>query len=163
MDERSSRIPGVRFHVVSVYHDSRGWLTELFRSDEMPSVEVPLMAYCSATLPGKSRGPHEHRFQTDRFYFAGGCLIELFLWDNRAGSSYYGTHERHSINGSEQMVVVISPGIVHAYRNIGSETALILNFPNRLYRGVGKTDSVDEIRHEEHPDSPFRLPPLERQ
>jgi len=32
---------------------------------------------------------------------------------------------------------------------------LVINLPNRLYRGEGKQNGVDEIRHEDTPDSPF--------
>jgi dTDP-4-dehydrorhamnose 3,5-epimerase len=55
------------------------------------------------------------------------------------------------------MSVVIPPGIVHAYRNVGKVAGLVVNCPNRLYRGEGRHDPVDEIRHEDDPKSVFRL------
>lgn len=54
-------------------------------------------------------------------------------------------------------MVVIPPGVVHGYRNISGEDALVINLPNRLYRGEGKAEDVDEIRHEDDPDSPYRF------
>ncbi|HZI49646.1 MAG TPA: hypothetical protein VFD75_17745, partial [Pyrinomonadaceae bacterium] len=42
------------------YDDSRGWLMELFRSDDLPAEFLPVMAYISSTRPGITRGPHEH-------------------------------------------------------------------------------------------------------
>jgi hypothetical protein len=32
-----------------------------------------------------------------------------------------------------------------------------LDFPDRLFMGVGKAEPVDEIRHEDDPDSRFKL------
>jgi len=40
------------------FTDSRGWLTELFRHDELPVEFFPAMTYISSTVPGVTRGPH---------------------------------------------------------------------------------------------------------
>ena len=53
--------------------------------------------------------------------------------------------------------VVIPPGVVHAYRNVGESDAYVLNFPDALYAGDGKKEPIDEIRHEDDPDSPFQF------
>jgi dTDP-4-dehydrorhamnose 3,5-epimerase len=47
------------------------------------------------------------------------------------------------------MAVWIPPGVVHAYRNVGTVPGLVFNAPNRLYAGHGKKEPVDEIRHEQ--------------
>jgi dTDP-4-dehydrorhamnose 3,5-epimerase len=54
------------------------------------------------------------------------------------------------------VAVVVPPGVVHGYKNVGSADAFVLNFPNQLYAGTGKTEPVDEIRHEEI-ESPFKF------
>jgi dTDP-4-dehydrorhamnose 3,5-epimerase len=33
----------------------------------------------------------------------------------------------------------------------------VFNSPNRLYKGPGRNEPVDEIRHEDQADSPFAL------
>ena len=48
------------------FDDSRGWLSELFRVDELASEFFPAMAYISSTRPGVARGPHEHVDQATR-------------------------------------------------------------------------------------------------
>ena len=58
---------------------------------------------------------------------------------------------------SQPMAVIIPPGVVHAYRNVGSEPGLVFNAANKLYRGEGKKEEIDEIRHEHDPHSPFKL------
>jgi len=53
--------------------------------------------------------------------------------------------------------VIVPPGVVHAYRNVSDEPGWVFNFPNRLYRGPGRSEPVDEIRHEDLEDSPYVL------
>ena len=58
---------------------------------------------------------------------------------------------------SQAAVTVVPVGVVHAYKNVGSEVGIVLNAANRLYKGWGRKDPVDEIRHEDQADSPFKL------
>src|SRR5947209_11403014 len=157
MSERAIDIAGVIVKPLRKYSDERGWLCELVRDDELPAGFRPAMAYISETASGVTRGPHEHREQTDCFCFLGPTNFVLYLWDNRPASSSYGTHRRLVVGRDRPMLVIVPPGVVHAYRNIGVEAGVILNFPDRLYRGEGGQHPVDEIRHEADPFSPFVL------
>ena len=144
---------GVVIRTLKRYEDARGWLMELFRSDEVPAESFPAMGYVSVTHPGVARGPHEHRDQTDIFCFLSG-RYELTIWENRPARER--VKEVFEFGESAPAVVVIPPGVVHAYRNVGDTDAFVLNFPNRLYAGEGRREPVDEIRHEEI-DSEFKL------
>ena len=141
--------------------DPRGWLIELFREDVLKESGQegarPVMAYLSMTLPGVVRGPHEHREQTDFFAFVGPSDFEVTLWDNRPDSPTYRRRERLILGAGRPATLIVPPGVVHAYRNVGGVEGWVLNFPNRLYRGEGRKDEVDEIRYEDDPESPFRL------
>lgn len=146
-------IPGVIVKSLRRYTDSRGWLIELFRDDELPAGFEPVMGYLSLTHPGVARGPHEHREQADGFVFLSGTF-EITLWENRPGTERV---KQVLLAGAENPIfLVVPPGVVHAYRNVGSEDAQVLNFPDRLYAGWGKQEPVDEIRHEDN-DSEFKL------
>jgi dTDP-4-dehydrorhamnose 3,5-epimerase len=101
------------------FNDQRGWLSELFRNDELTAEFFPTMAYISSTMPGVTRGPHEHVDQADLFCFP--------------------------------------KGVVHAYQNVGDVDGIVINCPNRLYQGAGRREQVDEIRHEDDPDTRFRM------
>ena len=79
------------------------------------------------------------------------------MWDGRRDSETYGVRLVLDVGVSNQCVVTIPPGVIHAYKNVGSENAFVLNFPNKLYAGYQKKGKVDEIRHEDIPDSPFIL------
>lgn len=153
--------PGIITDVImkplAIYHDQRGWLCEFFRNDEVPELYRPVMAYSSLTLPGIARGPHEHVVQSDYFCFIGPSDFKLFLWDNRPTSPTYRVFQTDTLGINKPMAVIIPPGVVHAYRNVGKEAGLVFNGANQLYKGEGKQEPVDEIRHEADPNSPFKV------
>jgi dTDP-4-dehydrorhamnose 3,5-epimerase len=60
--------------------------------------------------------------------------------------------------GQENPVSVLIPaGVVHGYKNVGDVDGIVINCPNRLYRGHGRKEEVDEIRHESANDTIFRM------
>ena len=150
-------IEGVIIRPLTHHTDERGWLCELFRRDEIDPGIFPAMGYVSVTLPGVTRGPHEHRDQTDFFGFTGPSDFKIYLWDNRPASPTYRAHHTLIVGESFPCAVVLPPGIAHAYTNVGAVPGYVFNAPNRLYRGEGRTQEVDEIRHEDSPDSPFAV------
>lgn len=150
-------IDGVRVRPLKRYQDARGWLIELFRSDELEAEFTPAMCYVSMTLPGVARGPHEHVDQADLFCFFGPSTFRLYLWDNREGSPVYRKRFMYEIGEENPAVVLVPKGVVHAYKNIGAHEGLVYNAPNLLYAGENRTEPVDEIRHEERADALFRL------
>jgi dTDP-4-dehydrorhamnose 3,5-epimerase len=151
------QIKDVLIRELNRHVDQRGWLTELFRQDEISAEFYPVMAYVSMTKPGIARGPHEHVDQADLFCFIGPSTFRLYLWDNRAGSSTYGCRCVMDVGEDSPTVVMVPPGVVHAYKNIGREEGIVYNAPNRLYAGKGRRSEVDQVRHEDTPDSPFAL------
>jgi dTDP-4-dehydrorhamnose 3,5-epimerase len=150
------KIRGVIVGPLAAYVDQRGSLLELFREDRLPGDHAPVMATISWTHPGIVRGPHEHRDQADLFAFVGPTPFRLTLWDNRPDSGTYGNTLALDLGEDAPASVLVPPGVVHAYQNLGEVPGFVLNFPDRLYRGPNKQQPVDEIRHENDPDSPFR-------
>lgn len=150
-------VEGVVWRPLQFYHDRRGWLCELFRRDELPPDLHPAMAYISMTHPGIARGPHEHADQADLFCFLGPSRFKMYVWDNRVDSATYRWREARIVGQDNPMVVIVPPGVVHAYRNVGDAPGIVFNAPNRLYKGERRTEPVDEIRHEEDPNTLFRL------
>lgn len=149
-------IIGVEIRPLKRYKDPRGWLAEVFRIDELDPRIRPVMAYVSETLPGVTRGPHEHVDQTDYFCFLGSSTFEVILWDNRPTSPTYWTQQTVLTGEENPCCVIVPEGVVHAYRNVGQKPAWVINCANRLYAGEGRKETVDEIRHEQDPNSPFR-------
>jgi len=152
-----SNIEGVIIKELTLHKDSRGWLIEIFRQDELDSCLFPVMSYISMTKPGESRGPHEHKEQTDLFCFFGTSDFKLYLWDNRTESKSYQKSEILTIVKDTRYSIIIPPGVVHGYKNFGDVEGLIINAPNQLHAGEGKRGEVDVIRYEDDPACPFRM------
>jgi dTDP-4-dehydrorhamnose 3,5-epimerase len=157
MEFHNGAIDGVIWKPLKKFADARGWLCELFRDDEVPEEYRPVMAYVSETQPGVARGPHEHVDQADYFCFFGPGNFKVYLWDNRPQSPTYRAKEVRVVGAESPHALIVPRGVVHAYRNVGDGPGLVFNAANRLYKGRDRKESVDEIRHEEHGDSPYRL------
>lgn len=154
---RDGEIKGVVIRKLAKAVDSRGWLTEIFRNDELEGEFFPTMAYISSTNPGVTRGPHEHREQADLFCFIGPSNFKLRMWDNREGSETFRCVTTIVVGAGNPSTVLVPAGVVHAYQNIGDIEGIVINCPNRLYRGVGRKTVVDEIRHEDDQETIFRM------
>jgi dTDP-4-dehydrorhamnose 3,5-epimerase len=157
IDFKKGKIHDVLVKPLTKFLDERGWLAELFRSDEVPEGAMPVMAYVSMTQPGVARGPHEHVDQTDYFCFIGPSNFKIYLWDNRKDSPSYGIKQVVFAGVDVPMMMTVPPGVVHAYKNVGCDNGIVFNAPNKLFAGENKKEPVDEIRHEEAVNSPFVL------
>ena len=154
---KEGAIKGVVIRDLRKFVDSRGWLAELFRHDEIEPDFHPAMTYISSTDPGITRGPHEHVDQADYFCFIGPSTFKLRVWDNRADSETY-NHVMTVVAGEVAPKSALIPaGVVHAYQNVGTVPGIVINCPNRLYMGQGKREPIDEIRHEDDPQTIFRI------
>lgn len=154
---RDGEIKGVVIRKLTIVTDSRGWLTELFRNDELEREFFPTMAYISSTNPGVTRGPHEHDDQADLFCFLGPSNFKLRMWDNRRDSETFGCVTTVVVGQKNPASVLVPAGVVHAYQNIGDTEGIVINCPNRLYKGPGRREAVDEIRHEDDAETIYRM------
>jgi len=154
---KPGQIAGVVVRELRKFKDSRGWLAELFRHDELPAESYPAMAYISSTNPDVTRGPHEHVDQADLFCFIGPSNFKLRLWDNREASETFQSVMTVVVGEDNPASVLVPLGVVHAYQNVGNVAGIVINCPNRLYMGERKREPVDEIRHEDDPDTPYRI------
>lgn len=150
-------IEGVVIRALSKYTDDRGWLMELYRHDEIRQEYHPVMTYLSHTKPGIARGPHEHIEQADYFCFAGPSDFRIYLWDNRPESKTYRNKMSFIAGESIPTIVIVPKKVVHAYKNVGDKDGLVVNCPNKLFKGPGKKEPVDEVRYEHDSNSPYIL------
>lgn len=94
---KEGAIEGIIWKSLSIYKDQRGWLSELFRHDDLPQEFHPVMAYISMTEPGIARGPHEHYEQADCFCFIGPSNFKVYLWDARKTPRPMATNKLNSL------------------------------------------------------------------
>jgi dTDP-4-dehydrorhamnose 3,5-epimerase len=148
-------INGVIIKKLTKFEDQRGWLSEIYRSDETDY--RPVMSYVSMTKPGVVRGPHEHIKQSDAFVFLGPGNFELHLWDRRENSNTHGEYQKIVVGEENPSLVIVPPGVVHGYKCISDTPGFCINFPDQLYKGKDKKEESDELRWEEDPDSPYKI------
>ena len=154
---KRGHIEGVVVRELRKFVDERGWLAELFRHDELAEEFYPTMSYISSTEPGVQRGPHEHVAQADLFCFIGPSNFKLRMWDNRTDSATYNNVMTLFVGEDNPKSVIVPKGVVHAYRNVGAKSGVVINCPNRLYMGEGKREEIDEIRHEDDPATIYSM------
>jgi dTDP-4-dehydrorhamnose 3,5-epimerase len=154
---KKGNIEGVVIRNLVKHIDDRGWLTEVFRQDEIPAEHLPVMGYVSMTQPDVARGPHEHVDQTDSFGFLGPSNFKVYLWDNRRNSPSFMSRQVVYAGEDAPKSVLIPPGVVHAYKNVGGKPGMVVNFPNRLFAGNARKEKVDEVRHEDDPNTVYKL------
>ena len=153
MNFKKGEIEGVVIKKLVKFSDERGYLLETFRADTLPERLKPVMSYVSYTKAGVARGPHEHREQTDIFCFMEPGNFKIKLWDNRDKSRTYGNCMVLEGGEDNPISVVVPPGVVHGYKNISDKVmGMVINYPDKLYRGWSRKEEVDEIRHEDKAD-----------
>lgn len=123
-----------------IHEDTRGFLYEIYRTD----VGLPFDAkqvYCSAIRPGVIKGWHRHKEQWDFVTCVHGEIqLACYKDDVEAGEEWV-------LSQRMAASVIIPPMWWHGWRNIGGETALIVNCVSVCY-------------DREHPDEE-RKPPFQ--
>ncbi|MDP2736279.1 MAG: dTDP-4-dehydrorhamnose 3,5-epimerase family protein [bacterium] len=148
-------INGVIIKKINKNQDERGWLAEIYRQDEVDYKSA--MSYVSVTKAGMARGPHEHKGQSDGFIFIGPGNFELHLWDRRENSRTNGAYIKIQAGENNPVLVIVPPGVVHGYKNISGVDGWCINMPDKLYKGEGKTEEVDEVRWEQDKNSLYKI------
>jgi dTDP-4-dehydrorhamnose reductase len=132
----------VKVRKIKPFEDDRGLLGEIFRQDS-DSFKNIVNTYISETRPLIKRGPHEHTFQDDEFITWNSEMVYEFYNHDAKESKFFITEP----NGIYS--IYVEHNIHHGYRNISTnDISYTLNSLNKLYKGVGRTEEADEIRHE---------------
>lgn len=150
------RIVGARPLERTLHQDSRGFLVETLRGDDVPVQGSRFtMTYTSVTVPGEFRDVdrwHLHQVQTDRFVVPIGEMM-LALFDGRPLSATFGRLEVVRMTGVPlstaaaspkrdvtTYLVPIPPGVNHVIGNLSTAPFVLQNFPTEYY------DPADEGR-----------------
>lgn len=133
-------IDGVMIKNLRLIPDDRGWLMELLRND-WKEFDKFGQAYVTACYPGIIKAWHYHKLQTDHFSCVSG-LAKLALYDAREGSPTKGLVNEFYLGTLNPILVKIPKLIYHGFTAVGTEPALIVNFPTELYN----YETPDEYR-----------------
>jgi dTDP-4-dehydrorhamnose 3,5-epimerase len=137
-------IDGVRTKILKVIPDERGRLMETLRSDDDLFLKFG-QAYITTAYPGVVKGWHYHKVQVDNFIPVRG-MFKVVLYDGREGSRTRGEINEFFIGVHNPLLVQIPTLVLHGFKAIGTEEAIMLNLPTEPYRH----DQPDEFRVDPH-------------
>lgn len=133
-----SHIEGVIVTSLTTYPDDRGYFREVVRlADSALQPCAQISATCS--YAGVVKAFHYHQQQDDLWYCAHG-MIQAVLYDRREKSSTRGHTQVVPLGELAQQTLFIPRGVVHGYKVLGNNPALVLYMTNRIY------DPADELR-----------------
>ena len=124
-------IDGVRVKQLRVIPDERGRLMEILRSDDEMFLKFGQL-YMTTAHPGVVKGWHYHKKQVDNFAVVKG-MIKLVLYDGREGSPTHGEINEFYLGVHNPQLVQIPALVLHGFKSVGAEEAIVLNCPTELY------------------------------
>jgi len=124
-------IEGVVVKPLRVIPDERGFLMEMLRSDD-ELFEGFGQSYVTAAYPGVVKGWHYHKKQTDHFVCLHG-MAKVVLYDQREGSPTFGRVQEFFMGERNPILLKIPRLVMHGFKAVGTEMAMIVNFPTELY------------------------------
>ncbi len=143
-------IKDVRTKALKVIPDERGRLMETLRSDDELFSKFG-QAYITTAYPGVVKGWHYHKVQVDNFIGVKG-MFKVVLYDDRESSPTRGEVNEFFLGVHQPMLLQIPTHVLHGFKAIGTEEAIMLNLPTEPYRH----DAPDEYRVDPHsPDVPY--------
>jgi dTDP-4-dehydrorhamnose 3,5-epimerase len=124
-------IEGAVVKQLRVIPDERGFLMEMLRSDDQVFERFG-QAYVTGCYPGVVKGWHYHRKQTDHFVCVSG-MAKVVLYDSREDSPTHGQVQEFFMGERNPILLKIPPLVMHGFKAVGTETAMIINFPTELF------------------------------
>ena len=118
---------------VKTHRDTRGSLFEPLTDAELA---VQKNVHVVLTQPNEVRGNHVHRTAVETTSLVGPCLIRL---------KEAGVISDLKVPAGEVWRLTIPPGVVHAYKNTGDSTLVLVSFSTHLHDPAGSDTVRDEI------------------
>lgn len=124
---------GVEVKELAVYTDNRGWLTEIFRPEDVNKTMKGQVTITTAH-PGIVKANHYHKRKNEWYCVINGKM-RLVLKDMGTGEI-----EEMVLSDEELKIIKIGPNIAHGFKNIGNAMLYLLMY-------------IDEPFDKEDPDT----------
>lgn len=125
-------INGVTIREVKHVPRDHGVITEMYRSEWDPTGMPVVQSYQSRLFPGAIGAWSCHARSIDRLFVNQGH-VKLVLYDGRDDSPTFGHVNEVHCGDVRPMFVVIPTGVWHGLQNLGTNDALMINFPTSAY------------------------------
>jgi len=124
-------ISGVNVKQLKPVPDERGRLMEMLRADDSFFAGFG-QVYMTTAYPGVIKAWHYHSRKFDHFSVVKG-MIKLALYDLRKGSKTHGEVNEFFIGVHNSILVQIPPGVLHGFKCISDDEAIIINVSSLPY------------------------------
>jgi len=124
-------IDGVAIKELKRIADERGYVMEILRCDDENFNKFG-QSYITTCYPGVVKGWHYHKKQTDFFVCVKG-MIKVVLYDKRENSLTKGKINEFFTGEQNPVLIKVPPLVLHGFKTIGSEMAIVLNHPTLPY------------------------------
>jgi dTDP-4-dehydrorhamnose 3,5-epimerase len=104
---------------------------EVLRRDDELFIQFG-QAYITTVYPGVVKAWHYHKVQRDNFAVVAG-MVQIALYDGRPDSPTKGEVNVFHVGIHNPMLVHVPPFVLHGFKNVGVEEAIVLNLPTELY------------------------------
>ncbi|SVD62983.1 uncharacterized protein METZ01_LOCUS415837 [marine metagenome] len=139
VSKRSDPMKDILIEDLERKSDERGWLIEVLGSK---SLEVPHefgQIHVSVAYPGKIRGNHYHTRKLEWFCVPQGKGL-LLLKNLKTGE------EKELLMGEGALrTVKITPGIIHAIKNIGDTNMILIVYANESFNADDPDTFYEQI------------------
>jgi dTDP-4-dehydrorhamnose 3,5-epimerase-like enzyme len=124
---------GATVQAVKTHRDVRGTLFEPLTDAELQSQKN---VHVVLTQPGEIRGNHVHLTAVETTTVVGPCVVRL---------KEEGTIRDIQVPAGEILRFTIPPGVVHAFRNTGDSSMVLVSFSTNLHDPAGADTQREQI------------------
>jgi len=125
-------IDGVKLRYAVTHVHADGSITEIFDPRWGLHPDPMVYLYQFTISAGHIRGWVVHYLQEDRVFVSQG-KVKVVLFDDRPNSPTYKMVNEIFLSEHNRALLTYPAHVYHAYENIGSSDALLINFPTRPY------------------------------
>jgi dTDP-4-dehydrorhamnose 3,5-epimerase-like enzyme len=118
---------------VKTHRDARGALFEPLSDAELQNQKN---VHVVLTQPNEVRGNHVHRTAVETTSVVGPCKVRL---------KEQGATRDIDVPAGEILRLTIPPGVVHAFRNTGDSTMILVSFSTNLHDPSGADTEREQI------------------
>lgn len=129
---RHAPIEGVQFRPTRAVPHEDGHLTEVARASWGEVSQPIVQVHVTTTLVGRIRAWGLHPTSTDRLFVVSG-IVKIVVFDGRNDSPTKGRLNEFTVSNRNPGLLIIPPALYHGWKNIGTDEAMIINMPTRMY------------------------------